>query len=176
MARLSEGRKQLLRENRALLREAGFSAKDADRFKGASRENVINAIEARQLPGIREEKRHRAKIKYTEKDYKISKAKLREISNFKPTKRGFEKLMADLPKNYKDGYTYFYIRVTMIFKDGTSKVFQSPMEAISEITSQEQLKNIITELTNKATETYKSDETGDIKDIVIDIMFWKPNA
>ena len=172
MAKLSDKRKQQLRENRALLREAGFSAKDADRFKGASRENVLKAIEARQLPAIREEKRHRAKIKYKEKDYKISKAKLREISNFKPTKRGFEKLMADLPKNYKDGYIYFYIRVTMIFKDGTTKVFQSPMEAISEITSQEQLKNIITELTNKATETYK----GDIKDIVIDIMFWKPNA
>jgi hypothetical protein len=176
MAKLSEKRKQLLRENRKLLREAGFSVADADRFKGASRTNVLAAILAKALPKIREEKRHRAKVKYNEREFKYSKAKLREVLNFKTTKRGFEKLMKELPKNRADGYSYFYVRVTINFTDGTFKVFQSNMTATSTITSEEQLKDIITKLINLATETYKTGDEDDIESIIIDIMFWKPNA
>ena len=173
MAKLSEKRKQLLRENRAMLKAAGFSAKEVDRYKGASRANVLKAIEVKQLPEIREEKRHRAKVKYNEREFKYSKAKLREVIDFKPTKRGFEKLMKEFPKNRADGYSYFYIRVTMYFKDGTYKVFQTEMTATETIKDEEQLKKMIKDITEVAKETYKSEDTGDIKDIQIDIMFWK---
>jgi hypothetical protein len=176
MAKLSEKRKQLLRENRAMLKAAGFSAKDADRFKGASRSNVLAAISAKALPEIREEKRHRAKVKYKEREFKYSKAKLREVIDFKPTKRGFEKLMKELPKNRADGYSYFYIRVTINFADGTFKVFQSNMTATSTINSEEQLKEIISKLIKLAMEMYKTGDEDDIENIQIDIMFWKPNA
>lgn len=39
-----------LRENRRLLIEAGFSPKEADRYKGASRENILKAIREGRIP------------------------------------------------------------------------------------------------------------------------------
>lgn len=39
-----------LRENRRLLIQAGFSPKEADRYKGASRENVLKAIREGRIP------------------------------------------------------------------------------------------------------------------------------
>jgi hypothetical protein len=48
-----------------LLKEAGFSAKEARRFQGAKEESVFSAIKNKVLPEYRPEKAMKAKIKYT---------------------------------------------------------------------------------------------------------------
>lgn len=42
-----------MRENRALLREAGFSVKDADRLKNASDKTISDLLESKRVPEVR---------------------------------------------------------------------------------------------------------------------------
>jgi hypothetical protein len=169
MAKLSEKRKQLLRENRAMLKAAGFSAKEVDRYKGASRANVLKAIEVKQLPEIREEKRHRAKVKYTTKEFKTSKAKLRQLEDISLDEKNLQKIMKEFPKNYSMGYSYFYVRITLVIEDGTTEVLQTPMYATKDYTESEQLKSLINDLIFKFVMQYAIA----IETIIVDIMFWK---
>lgn len=54
--RKTPDRNVILREHYRMLREAGFSPAEATRFRGASREKILEAIRTKKLPPLREEK------------------------------------------------------------------------------------------------------------------------
>ena len=175
MAKLG-ARGERLKAKYAEARAAGFSSKDAMRLRTYSDEKFNAAVGKGKLEAPQEKYRARAKIRYNEREFKYSKARLKELLNFELTDANIKKLVDDLPRLYKQGYIYFYVRVTAYFSDGTSQTFQSKMSPVKDIINPEQLKDLIKTITKELTSKYPPAGGITIIDIVTDIMFWNPNS
>jgi hypothetical protein len=55
------------------------------------------------------------------------------------------KLIREFPKVYSEGYSYFYIKITLVFDDGTTQTLQTVMHSVKEFTNSEQIKDLISE-------------------------------
>jgi hypothetical protein len=167
MAKMSEQRKQLGRENYKLLHDAGFSVEDASRYKFSSRENVLKAIENKALPELQEKKRTRATIKPKVKKYKSSIASIVTIPNTDETY--LKKVLKEFDRHYKKGFRYYSIRVTF----SAERSYQTQMMLVKNVKTIDDFLDEITTEIEAFTSTYGFDEILELK---IEIIFWKPNV
>lgn len=168
----TDARKEIIRENYRMLKEAGFSSKEAGRYRNASRENVLAAIAAKQIPEPKPEYR-RAKpwVKTREKDFKTSTSVTHEIrslhdGNFK---RVYEKMVP----YYKEGFRNFHIRIHVVLNDGTAAYWQTPMMNFKDIEGGQDISDIVANMVDEMLAKYTENDDIKVKKVTVEIIQWK---
>jgi hypothetical protein len=167
MAKLSERRKQLLRENRQLLKEAGFSPAEVDRYKGASRENVLKAIAKRALPERREEKRTARKVKPKTKRYNNNQESRTFLveSTSGTYLRSLEKAVND---TIKDGFNYYMVQITYESQSGQEYISRTTMIPTAGLSFADIMATIEDE-----SENFMEQYEEYIRKVKVELIFWK---
>lgn len=167
MARLSEKRKQLLRENRQLLKEAGFSPAEVDRYKGASRENVLKAIEEGALPQLREEKRTARKVKYEEKKFNNNQVS-RTFTMRSTDDKYLEKFEKEVNRTINQGFNYFMAQGYFRSKSGQEYISRTQMMPTAGRDFSE-----IMEIVHEELEGFMEAYEEYIQQVKVELILWK---
>lgn len=171
MAKLGENRSARLKENYAKLRAAGFSAKEATRFRGSSDKEINKAILNKALPALREEKRTALKIKYDQKEFKASSSRTIEIEG--TTDNYLKKLQETFRKMDKDGYNYYSQTTTIEFTTTETESFYTGMRLTKNADSIDVISDLLIEDVEDIWEQYAITTDRAISNIHISITFWK---
>lgn len=167
MAKLSEARKRLLRENRQLLKEAGFSSAEVDRYKGASRENVLKAIAERTLPELREEKRTARKVKFKEKVYNNSQVS-RTFTFHSFDDKYLQKFEKEIMRTIADGFNYVMVQAYYESQSNQEHISRSIMYPTKGLTFSE-----LMDIVNQETEGFMEAYEEYIRKVKVEVIFWK---
>jgi hypothetical protein len=171
---MAKDRNITLRENYNRLRAAGFSSAEATRYRGASEELIQAAINAKQLPELREEKTGARKTKVKEKEYKHSNMVLIQVLSL--SERHLKAAYNQFVKYRSKGFNYYSTKIIFHMKqDEESQAYSDigGMDLSNKITGPHDL----LEKLNKQLETliniYLPGEQNFIERIEYFIYMWK---
>ena len=165
-------RQERAKVNYQRLKDAGFSAKEAQRFRYATEENILKALAEKTLPEIRQEKRGAVKLKpVKQNDYKKISQRSILIDDF--SSHYMKQVYKEVKRSLGAGYRYY--SCTMEFEATSSNdkgVMGTEMRPIPDLKDYQELLADIQSMLDGLMERYKM-EAEQLKITVI-LNLWKP--
>jgi len=130
------------RANYRRLIDAGFSSKEAARFRYSNPEKIAAAIKDRTLPAIQPKKQTRKRVDVETVKYKSSQ--LKKIKFETSESDPHHKRIWDEIRRAKQGhYSYFSITVTLDMPDGRKHSFTTNMESLKDYRNMDDVMDLI---------------------------------
>ena len=167
-------RQERARANYKALKDAGFSAKEAARFRYAAPEKIVKAIREKTIPEARTKKQARKKVDVEVKKYQSSQLKQIkfETSDSDPHQK---KIWEEIRKAKQGHYKYFSVTVTLQMPDGKKHSFSTQMESLKDYRNMEDVMDLI----DAAIDYFGTKYAGvDVASMGVDISLncWKATA
>lgn len=147
------------------LLDAGFSSKEAARYRFSTPEKVAAAIEAQQLPQIEQKKRGRkSKIEAHVVQYPYIRQQVIELNYLNDSY--LEKVVKYMKASEPQGYNFYSITIIFTAPTGKTSSFSSPMAAVGDLTDLgHEIATLIEVFMNK----YKETEEDPLVDVEINL-------
>lgn len=168
----SVSRQERAKQNYQRLREAGFSAKEAQRFRYATEENILKALAEKVLPEIRQEKRGAVKLKpVKQNDYKQISQRSILIDDF--SSHYMKQVYKEVKRSLGAGYRYYSCTMEYeIVSSGEKGVMGTEMRPIPDLANYQELLADIQSMLDSLMERYKMEQEN-LK-ITVTLNLWKP--
>jgi hypothetical protein len=170
-------RQEKARANYKALKAAGFSSKEAARFRYASLEKIAKAIREKTLPEVRTKKQARTKVDVVDVEVKKYKSsQLKQIKFETSDSDPHQKRIWDEIRKAKQGhYKYFSVTVTLQMPDGKKHSFSTQMESLKDYRNMDDVMDLI----DAAIDYFGTKYAGvDVASMGVDISLncWKATA
>ena len=130
------------RANYDMLKKAGFSAKEAARFRYSSPEKIAAAIKERTLPAIQPKKQTRKRVDVETVKYKSSQLKKIKFETSESDPH-HKRIWEEIRRAKQGHYSYFSITVTLDMPDGRKHSFTTNMESLKDYRNMDDVMDLI---------------------------------
>lgn len=167
-------RHERARANYRRLIEAGFSSKEAARFRYSKPEKIAAAIRDKVLPPIDTKKQTRKKVEVDTVKYKSSQLKKIKFETSESDPH-HKRIWDEIRKAKQGRYKYFSVTVTLQLPDGKAHSFTTNMELLKDYRDMDDITDLIDAVIDDFGDRYGAVD-GRTVGVAISLNCWKALA